>query len=159
MLQLKYTEEDIKIFAYERFHHPHPHVMRKMEVLHLKALGIAPGLICKIAGLGPNTMCTYIKEYNAGGIEKVRELNFYRPKSDLAFHASSIEDYLEKHPPSSVSQASAMIEKLTGIKRGVTQTRTFLKALGFSFRKTGAIPSKAVTDEKKNEQRKFLDEK
>jgi hypothetical protein len=35
MIQLKFAEEDIKIFQYERYHHPHPHVMRKMEVLAL----------------------------------------------------------------------------------------------------------------------------
>jgi hypothetical protein len=76
-------------------------------------------------------------------------LNFNRPKSELAFHSSSIEAYLTNHPPSSILQASVMITELTGIKRGVTQTRSFLKSLGFSFRKTGVVPAKALTDEKK----------
>jgi hypothetical protein len=42
-----------------------------------------------------------------------------------------------------------MIEQLTGVKRGITQTRSFLKPLGFSFRKVGSIPSNAMTEEKK----------
>ena len=33
----------------------------------------------------------------------------------------------------------AIIEKLTGIKRGLTQTRKFLKTLVFSFCKTGVV--------------------
>jgi transposase len=155
MLRLNFTKEDLNVFQHERFHHPHPHVMRKMEVLLLKASGIDSKTICRIAGVCPKTVCTYINDFNSGGIEKVRELNFYRPKSELKNHSSSIEDYLQKHPPSSVSQASAMIETLTGIKRGVTQTRNYLKSLGFSFRKAGAVPSKAGTEGKKTNSGNF----
>ena len=123
--------------------------MRKMEVLFLKSLGLSHGLICLIAGVSPNTMRTYFKEYIEGGIERIRELNFNIPKSLLSAFSSSIETYLESHPPISISQAVAMIEQLTGIKRGITQTRKFLKSLGFSFRKAGVVPAKALTEEKK----------
>jgi transposase len=149
MIRLNFTEEDAKIFQRDRFHHPHPRVMLKMEVLHLKALGLSPGMICMISGVCHKTTCNYINEFNTGGIEKVREVNFNRPKSQLTSQASSIEAYLTANPPSSILQASVMIAELTGIKRGVTQTRSFLKSLGFSFRKTGVVPSKALTDEKK----------
>ena len=155
MIQLKFTEEDIKIFQHERYHHPHPHVMRKMEVLYLKSLGLPHGLICQISGVSPNTMRSYLKEYLDGGIEKVRALNFYRPKSDLETYTSSIEAYLRANPPTSISQASFIIEQLTGIKRGITQTRSFLKSLGFCFRKVGAIPSKSLTEEKKRNNESF----
>jgi transposase len=100
-------------------------------------------------------MRSYLKEYRDGGIEKVQELNFYHPQSDLAAHTSSIEAYLRANPPSSISQASSIIEQLTGIKRGITQTRNFLKSLGFSFRKVGAIPSKTMTEEKKRNNESF----
>ena len=155
MIQIKFSDEDIKIFQYERFHHPHPHVMRKMEVLFLKSLGLSQAMICLISGVSPNTIRAYFKEYMEGGIEKIKELNFYRPKSILASCSSSIESYLKAHPPISISQAAGMIEELTGIKRGITQTRQFLKSLGFSFRKTGAIPNKALTEEKKTNSESF----
>jgi transposase len=149
MIQIKFRDEDIKIFQYARFHHPHPHVMLKMEVLFLKSLGLSHTMICLICGVSPNTMRAYFKEYIEGGIEKIKELNFYRPQSLLATYSSSIESHLKSNPPVSISQAVAMIEQLTGIKRGITQTRSFLKSLGFSFRKVGSIPSKAMTEEKK----------
>jgi len=155
MIQIKFSEEDIKLFRHERFHHPHPHVMRKMEVLFLKSLGISHTMICLIAGVSPNTIRSYFKEYTEGGIEKIKELNFYRPTSLLSTCSSSIESYLKAHPPISVSQAAGMIEELTGIKRGITQTRQFLKSLGFSFRKVGAIPNKALTEEKKTSNESF----
>jgi len=149
MIQLKFTEEDLEIIRHERYHHPHPHVMKKMEVLHLKSLELPHKWISLIAGVCSNTMRDYFAEYIEGGIEKVKQVNFYRPKSEMSVYATSIEAHLKDHPPASISQASAMIEELTGIKRGITQTRSFLKSLGFSFRKAGAIPSKAITAEKK----------
>ena len=149
MIQIEFSEKDIRIFQQERYHHPHPHVMRKMEVLFLKSLGLSHGLICQISGVSPNTMRAYFTEYVEGGIERIKEVNFYRPQSEMCVHASSIETRLKVSPPTSISQASAIIEELTGIKRGITQTRSFLKSLGFSFRKAGAIPSKAITEEKK----------
>jgi transposase len=155
MIQIEFPAEDIKIFRHERFHHPHPHVMRKMEVLFLKSLGLSHTLICLIAGVSPNTMRAYFKEYVSGGIEKIKTLNFHSPKSLLSTFTSGIESYLESHPPLSVSQAVAMIEELTGIRRGITQTRKFLKSLGFSFRKAGAIPAKALTEEKKTNSMSF----
>jgi hypothetical protein len=100
-------------------------------------------------------MRAYFKDYISGGIEKVRELNFHSPKSILSVFSSTIESYLAANPPLSISQAVVMIERLTGIKRGITQTRKFLKSLGFSFRKAGAIPARALTDEKKTNSESF----
>jgi transposase len=100
-------------------------------------------------------MRSYLQEYLDGGIEKVRELNFYRPKSDLATYSSGIEAHLRANLPISIAHTSSIIEELTGIKRGITQTRNFVKSLGFSFRKTGAIPSKAMTEGKKRNNENF----
>jgi hypothetical protein len=63
---------------------------------------------------------------------------------------------LKKNHPQSISEAAAKIEALTGIKRGETQVRKFLKDKGFRFRRVGTVPAKALT-EKKNEQRNFLE--
>ena len=61
MIQLKFSEDNIKILQYERYHHPHPHVMRKMEVLHLKSLGLPHDLICRIAGVTKKTAELFAK--------------------------------------------------------------------------------------------------
>jgi len=36
-----------------------------------------------LVSLCENTVRKYIKEYEEGGIEKLKEINFYRPKSEL----------------------------------------------------------------------------
>jgi hypothetical protein len=48
MLQLTFTNEDIQQLHYERFHHPHPHVQRKMEALYLKSRGYPHWEICQL---------------------------------------------------------------------------------------------------------------
>jgi hypothetical protein len=54
-----------------------------MEVLWLKSQKIPHQKICQLAGISPNTLLTYLRDYEEGGIEKLKEINFYRPKSEL----------------------------------------------------------------------------
>ena len=46
MIRIEFTEEAIEKLRYERFHHPHPRVQRKMEALLLKSDGCPSGLHC-----------------------------------------------------------------------------------------------------------------
>jgi len=84
MIKIEFTEGDIKALNYERYHHPHPRVQRKMEALWLKRQGEPHNKIAQLTGISINVVTQYIKEYKAGGIEKLKELNFYRPESKLA---------------------------------------------------------------------------
>jgi len=151
MLRMTFTPEERKELHNLRFKHPHPHVQKKMEVLYLKSLerNLSHELIAEIANISQNTMLSYFRDYQSGGIEKLKEINFYRPQSKLTEYKQTIEEYLKKNPPSSLSEASAKIEELTGIKRGLTQTGKFLKSIGMKFIKVGSIPGKALTEEKK----------
>ena len=79
----------------------------------------------------------------------------------LAAHESSLEEYFQKHPPRSAKQARAIIEQQTGIRRGLTQVRHFLKGqLGLRWRKTGAIPvpPKETVEEHARKQAAFVRE-
>ena len=46
-----------------------------------------------------------------------------------AGHAASLGDYFLAHPARSTAEAQAAIERLTGVRRGLTQVRQFLKNL------------------------------
>ena len=155
MIQIEFTESDRQLLHKERYHHPHPRVMQKMEVLYLKSLGLPHEQICLIAGVCGNTMCDYFRQYIEGGIERLKEIKFYKPVSELNEYSGSIESYLTEHPPCSISEASDIIEKITGKKRGETQTRKFLKSLKFRYIKTGSVPAKALTEEKKTNNGNF----
>jgi transposase len=143
MIRIDFTQEQIKSLQHERFHHPHPQVQRKMEAVYLKSQGIRHKEICRLTGICAMTLCTYLHEYKDGGIEKLKELNSYKPQSELMTHRQSIEEYFRTHPPATVKEAMAKIEAVTGIKRSPTQIRGFMNAIGLKRRKVCSIPAKA----------------
>jgi transposase len=103
-----------------------------MEVLWLKSQGLTHAEIGELAGVSRRTVQRILDAFLAGGLEQVRKLSFRRPVSDLAKFQGTLEDYFVEHPPASTAQAQAAIEKLTGIKRGLTQVRQFLKKVSTS---------------------------
>ena len=144
---LEFSEQDIDMLEYERFNHPSPRVQRKMEVLYLKALGFRHKVICKICRISSVTLVDYLRKYQEGGIERLK-LNLHKgKKSELLEYEESLELILTQNPPQSTKQAAAIILKHTGVNRGLTQVREFLKHLGFKYRKTAAIPKKIIDEE------------
>jgi len=121
------TPEDQKIFNYERYHHLVPLVQRRMEVLWLKSHNLPHELIAKLAGISENTMREYFQLYEEGGIEKLKEVHFYRPESELSNHITSLEAHFKEHPVATIKEAISKIKELTGIERSPTQVREFFK--------------------------------
>jgi len=143
MIRIEFSEADKKALDYERYHHPHPRVQRKMEALWLKSQELEHQEICRLASICKGTLCSYLKEYKQGGLEKLKEINFYQPESELVQHTSTIEAYFRQHPPASIKEAMAKIETLTDIKRSQTQVEKYLKSMGMKCRKVGMVPAKA----------------
>jgi transposase len=98
---------------------------------------------------------SYLRQFQEGGIERLKRLDFAAPRSELADHREVLEEYFRKNPPRSTGEAAAAIERITGIRRGPTQVRKFLTGMGLKCRKLGMIPAKADA----GEQRQFLDDK
>jgi transposase len=147
MIRIEFTEEAIDELRHERFRHPHPRVQRKMEALLLKSDGLPHQQITRILGVSENTLRQYLREYDEGGVERLKELRFHKPQSELAEYRQSLETYFEEHPPATVNEASAKIEEITGIRRGPTQVRNFLNSLDLRPRKVGMIPAKADVEQ------------
>lgn len=157
MIQINCSINDMKIFKYERMNHLHPRVQQRMDVLWLKSNGIPHNKIVTLSGVSVNTVTEYLKMYNEGGIEKLKEINFNKPKSELVKYISTIEGYFKEHPPASIKEAMGKIEELTGLKRSEPQVRKFLKSIGIKRRKIGAIPSKADLKEQENFKKEKLE--
>lgn len=52
MINLTFTEAETAALNYDRYHHPHPRVQRKMEALWLKSQGLPHNEICRLTGIG-----------------------------------------------------------------------------------------------------------
>lgn len=159
MLKIDFTQDDKDKLHYERYHNPHPQVQRKMEVLYLKSQGIKHKDICRLCQISKTTLTKYIKQYQSGGVEALKKLDYKGQPSILNHHGDSLKEYFQLHPPSSVGEASEVIEKLTGIKRSPTQVREFLKRIGLRCLKVGYVPGKSVESEKIIEQENYKKEK
>jgi transposase len=146
MIQLEFTFEAIDALEEARFTHPHPFVRRKMEAVFLKSQDLPHQIICKLCRICPNTLRSYLSDYQQGGLEQLKEIPFYRPQSALKEHQALIQGELELHPVATVKQARAKILELTGLDRGLTQVRHWLNTLGLKPRKVGMVPAKADPD-------------
>ena len=154
MIKITFSETDIKQLHYERFHHPHPRVQLKMEAVLLKSQDMKHKKICKTARISGNTLRSYLRDYKEGGIEKLKETNFYRPGSELNRHRDTVEKYFREHPPAGIKEAMQKIEELTGVRRSENRVREYLKGIGIKRLKVGMIPAKADTEE----QERFIKE-
>jgi transposase len=128
---------------YDRYHHPHPRVQRKMEVLWLKSRGLTHANIAELADVSPRSVQRYLDEFEQGGLGRVRRLNWPGKACALDEHQPSLEDYFIEHPPRSAREAQEAIERLTGIRRGLSQVRAFLKKkLGWAGGRSARSPRK-----------------
>lgn len=150
MIRIEMSSEELDILRYEKYHYPHPLVQRKFDVLLLKAHGLSTSKIAEIFSITPNTIRNYLYEYLDGGIDNLKKIRYKGQPTALLSHKNSIEDDFRMNPPTSVAEAADRIEKLTEIKRGLTQARQFMKRIGLKFRKTAPVPAKADTKEQED---------
>jgi transposase len=146
VISIAFTEEEIDILEYNRYNYPDPRVQKKMEVLYLKSQYLAHNLICTLCRISSVTLVDYLRQYQSGGIDRLK-LNLHRGKeNELKKYKDSLEDILRENPPQSTKEAAEIIKNQTGIERGLTQVRAFLKSLGFEYRKTAAVPKRLLDD-------------
>src|SRR3954464_6158896 len=161
MRTITFTPEDRRGLAPDRYHYPSPRVQRKMEVLWLKSHDLPHDAIAAYADVSLRTVQRYLDEYLEGGLPRLRRCRRNHRQSALVEHEASLEEYFQKHPPRSVKQARAIIEQRTGVRRGLSQVRHFLKdRLGLRWRQVGAIPvpPKKTIQEHAREQAAFVRE-
>ena len=124
-----------------RDHHPDPVVRRKLLVLWAVHLGHTRQQAADLAAVGVATAKRYLIAYRDGGLDALRTRDpGARPASRLADHADASARALTEQPVRTVAEAADRIERLTGLRRGLTQTRMFLAGLGFSWQRTRAVP-------------------
>lgn len=134
------SEEEQRIVGEERREHPHQPTRRKMEVLWLLHHGLTREKAAKIAGFGVATVKRYANAYRDGGLEGLRCWKMKGRTGPLDEYRELLAESFREQPVSSVAEATDRIEQLTGIRRGLSQTRQFLKKLGLRWQRIAAIP-------------------
>jgi transposase len=146
---------DVEAIKEQRFLHPDPKVQLRLEALFLKFHKIPHEDICRMLDVHITTLSRWIRTFREEGLKGLMSLGYGNRKSDLEHFKDTLKEYFEKNPPATVAEAAAKINDLTGVQRGLTQVRHFLRSMGFKFRKAGSIPGK-VDPEKQEEFKKKL---
>lgn len=147
MRQFEFTEEEIEQLAYEREHHPHHIVRRRMNALYLKSKEIPHKSITDVLAITSQTLGTYFDLFEAGRVEGLKPLHCKGQPSKLNEHTEAIVAALEEDPPATLKEAQARIETVTGLKRSLPQVRDFLQKNKIVRRKVKQIPAKADIEE------------
>ena len=111
----------------ERFEHPSPIVQRRMEVLWLIGNGETQERTAQLAGVSEATVARHIALFRKQGLDGLRTLDWHIPTSELAKHQATLENEFRERPPHTIAEALTRIQELTGVRRGETQVRKFLK--------------------------------
>jgi transposase len=134
------TEEEQRIVNEERVAHPDLRVREKMLVLWLLHCGSQREEAARIVGVSRTTVHRYVVAFRAGGLERLRSCDHHRPQSEMAAYRELIRESFEKRPVHTIAQAGDRIFELTGLRRGPSQVRKFLKDMGLKFQRARAIP-------------------
>ena len=129
MARLIFSDADRETLRKERFEHPHPRVQQRMDVLWYICNGETYARAAVLGDVSPATVDRYVAIYREHGIEGLKEFQWKGIPSDLVAHQASLEELFRQAPPHTVAEASRRIEEATGVKRGLTQVRHFLKRL------------------------------
>ena len=70
-----------------------------MEVVLLKGRGLSTEQVAQCVGICQNTVRSYLREYERGGIEVLKQVGFRQPESDRQAHQTTLEGHLQEHPP------------------------------------------------------------
>jgi transposase len=127
MREFTFSDDVLAEIRRDRVRHPHPRVQQKMNVLWLKAKGLTHDAIADLAGTSVRAVQRVLTEFLDGGLPAVRQTRWEGKHAELDGHAPALEDHFVEHPPRSAREAQAEIERLTGVRRGLTQVRAFLK--------------------------------
>ncbi len=96
----------------------------------LMVFGVERKKIKAILGASDVTLVKYGSALKSESLAQIFVQDYNRPQSKLEEYRTQIEEAFEVKPPATRREAALVIEKITGIKRSLTQVGKFLKKGG-----------------------------
>jgi transposase len=78
--------------------------------------------------------------FREGGLDRLRQWNANRPESAMAAYRELIRESFEKQSVHTIAESCERIFQLTGLRRGPSQVRKFLKEMGLKSLRVRPIP-------------------
>ena len=102
--------------------------------------GVTRQKAAEVAGVGRATVQRYVAAFRDGGLDGLRRWDVKGQVSELAAYRDLIRESFEKSPVRTIAEACDRVFQLTGLRRGPSQVRKFLKDLGLKWQFVRAIP-------------------
>lgn len=134
------TPEIAEIVARDRVHHPEPEVRERLLALHLTHLGRTREETAEMLGIGRKTLQRWLALFRKGGLEAMCRLRDVYRTSELEDHRDEILEMFAAEPPRTIAEAAERIRERTGLRRGETQVRRFLKKHRLKYRAVRTVP-------------------
>jgi len=138
--RVQLADQEYRIVNEERLSHPNERIRERMLVLLLLHNGVTREKAGEIVGVGRATVQRYVAAFRDGGLDGLRRWEPNRPQSEMAAYREVIRESFEKEPVRTVAEACDRIFQLTGLRRGPSQVRKFLKDMGLKFLRVRPIP-------------------
>ena len=138
--RVRLTEEEQRVVNEERCCHPNLRIREKMLVLWLLHTGLTREQAANGASVSRATVQRYVAAFRQGGLDGQRQWNHIRPASEMAAYRDLIRESFEKQPVRTVAEACERVFQLTGLRRGPSQVRKFVKDMGLKFLRVRPIP-------------------
>ena len=102
-------------------------VAKQILYIILMVFGVQRKRIKEVLGASDVTLCKYNRALKNENLESIFLQNYNRPQSALEAYREKIEQEFEDNPPATRRAAALTIERITGMKLGLTQIGKFLK--------------------------------
>jgi transposase len=140
-LRVPLTDEEQAVVNEERGSHPNERIRERMLVLWLLHNGVTRQKAAEIAGVGRATVQRFVAAFRDGGLDGLRRWDPNRPRSEMAAFRDAIRESFEKQPVRTVAEAGERIFPITGLRRGPSQVRTFVKDMGLKYQRIRMVPT------------------
>ncbi|MDA8194179.1 MAG: helix-turn-helix domain-containing protein [Thermaerobacter sp.] len=127
MIRIAIPPEDLAIRQAERYTHPHPRVQQKLPTLYWVGLGYPRHEVARIIGVSEGTVRSALHAYLAGGLAALRPFNPHPQTAAWDRQATTLREAFTAQPPHTGPEAGDRIAALTGVRRGPTPVRAWLK--------------------------------
>jgi transposase len=97
--------------------------------------GLPHQTIAKLSDAATNTVTATIRTFVEKGLTGIEERKFHCPISQIDPHRSRLTAHFSVHPPRTLKEAVAEIERPTGLSFSLTHVRNILLGMGLSRKK------------------------
>ena len=150
MYHCQFSKEDQRQIRYQRYHHPDPIVRKRMTILWHKHNGFPHHQIADLSDAAPNTVTATIRSYTEKGLQGVQERLFHCPASQLDPYRAQLISHFLTHPPRTLKEAAAEIERIAGLSFTLAHVRNILLSMGLSRKKQEAFQDNWTTPSEPN---------